>query len=137
MDTTGTTAVYQNNTSTVVAITANQSPTETNTQIETTQNEITPGIVSTTRVPKKRKRRKNKTDAIEPHDISQFESLKQDDLLSESNRGPKVVEKRGSAVSHFNFYLQLRVRRKIEAGEEKGKLSFDELSFEDVSTGPS
>ena len=77
--------------------------------------------MSTTKVPEKRKRRRKKTDAIEPHDISQFESLKEDDLLSEINRGSKVVEKRGSMASHFNFYLQLRVRSKIEAGTEKRK----------------
>ena len=118
MDTTGTTETHPNNTSTAVATNANQSPTEkisnniekgvtdkanvpnkTNIPTETPTNNTAPTLVSTTKTQKKRKRRKNKTDVLEPHDISNFEDLKEDDLLSEINRGPKVVEKRGSAVN--------------------------------------
>ena len=45
-------------------------------------------------------------------DTSQLVDLKEDDILGNENAGVKVVEKRGSTISHFYFFLRLRVRRK-------------------------
>ena len=69
-------------------------------------------VASTANLPQIRKRRKHKNDKIKPHDTNHFADLEEDDLAGNRNTGVKMVEKRGFAISHFNFFLQLRVRRK-------------------------
>ena len=50
-------------------------------------------------------------------------------ILDEVNAKCKVGEKRTSAKSHFNYFLELRNHQLLAAGKEPGRKNFDDLTF--------
>ena len=61
--------------------------------------------------------------------------FKAKDLLNDHNTKIKVIEKRQSATTRFNFYLALQAQARHNAGLEVGLTRFEDMTFEDSNSG--
>ena len=79
------------------------------------------------------KKASNKVEKTSEHLLTSSDFLKDilDTILAKKN-----VEKRKPAITHFNMYLGKRNKELLYDRNEIGITSFNDLSYDDVNTGP-
>ena len=62
-------------------------------------------------------------------------AMKVCDIMDPSNQHPKIKEKRKSAVTHFNYYLNIKNAELVANSITVTVRTFDDLSYDDIDTG--
>ena len=57
------------------------------------------------------------------------------DIMDPSNQHPKIKEKRKSAVTHFNYYLNIKNAELVANSITVTVRNFDDLTYDDIDTG--
>ena len=65
----------------------------------------------------------------------QLTPMKVRDIVDPSNQHQKIKEKRNSAVTHFNYYLNIKNAELVANSITVTVRTFDELTYDDIDTG--